>query len=67
MDALEMELRVLERDQARDERDRLLALLAELNTVLQKPWPAEIKVRLLTERLESTLPEKTPERAPGER
>ncbi|MDA9499313.1 hypothetical protein [Bradyrhizobium sp. CCBAU 11357] len=63
MDALELQLRILERDQARAERDQLAALLAEVNAVLQEAWPADTKVRYLTERLEGAAPEKTPERS----
>ena len=64
-DALELELRTLERDLARNERDRFARIVAHVGEVLHGPWPAEAKIRNLTDYLDGLAPEKTPERGAG--
>ncbi|MFK4622526.1 hypothetical protein [Bradyrhizobium diazoefficiens] len=66
-DALELKLRTVERDLARDERDRLARLLAHVSQVLHGSSPAEVKVRNLTSYLDGLVPEETPERGAGGR
>ncbi|MGM4961576.1 hypothetical protein ACT4MK_01175 (plasmid) [Bradyrhizobium barranii] len=52
----------LERDLARDERDRFARIVAHVSEVLHGSWPAEAKIRNLIDHLDGHAPEKTPER-----